>query len=208
MEQIIDLGDSGESLRILPATARRLVAATQSGQPEKVLPAFVSDAIAASETLGGLATRPRTGRDPHVQTHFVTQLTDVALLPYLADKLYGQTPALTILVERLRTEVMARAHHQPMRYCAQGTPGTGKSCSAVMLADRLDVPYVNIDAASMPDYYTASAQLLGSGRGIVGSFQAGRLEQAAKHHRGCVVEVSDIDHAPPTVRGPLADLFL
>ena len=54
----------------------------------------------------------------------------------------------------------------------------------------------------------ASAQLLGSGRGIVGSYRAGRLEEAAHHHGGVLVEVSDIDHAPPGVRSFLADLFL
>jgi ATP-dependent Clp protease ATP-binding subunit ClpA len=60
----------------------------------------------------------------------------------------------------------------------------------------------------MSDYHTAAAQLLGSGRGIVGSHQAGRLEQAAKHHTAVVVEVSDIDHAVPSVQSYMADLFL
>jgi ATP-dependent Clp protease ATP-binding subunit ClpA len=70
------------------------------------------------------------------------------------------------------------------------------------------VPHINVDAASQPDYHTASAQLLGSGRGIVGSYEAGRLEKAAKHADGAVVEISDLDHAPISVRGHLADLFL
>ena len=76
------------------------------------------------------------------------------------------------------------------------------------MARKLGIPYINIDAASIPDFYTASAQLLGSGRGIVGSYQSGRLEQAAKHHSGALVEVSDLDHAPAQVRSALADLFL
>jgi ATP-dependent Clp protease ATP-binding subunit ClpA len=76
------------------------------------------------------------------------------------------------------------------------------------LATLLGVPFINIDAASMSDYHTASAQLLGSGRGIVGSHEPGRLEQAAKHHTGAVIEVSDLDHAAPSVRSQLADLFL
>ncbi|MGA1871947.1 MAG: AAA family ATPase, partial [bacterium] len=105
-------------------------------------------------------------------------------------------------------EVLTRPLYQPIRYCAQGTPATGKSESASLLAQRLRIPYINIDAASMPDYHTAAAQLLGSGRGIVGSHQSGRLEQAAKHHTGVVVEISDLDHAPLSVRSTLADLFL
>jgi ATP-dependent Clp protease ATP-binding subunit ClpA len=60
----------------------------------------------------------------------------------------------------------------------------------------------------MPDYYTASSQLLGSGRGIVMSYQSGRLEQVARHHAGALLEVSDLDHAPANVRSVLADLFL
>jgi ATP-dependent Clp protease ATP-binding subunit ClpA len=56
--------------------------------------------------------------------------------------------------------------------------------------------------------HTASAQLLGSGRGIVGSYEAGRLEKISKHHAGAVIEVSDLDHAVPSVRSGLADLFL
>jgi len=50
--------------------------------------------------------------------------------------------------------------------------------------------------------------LLGSGRGIVGSHQSGRLEKAAKHHTGVVVEISDLDHARNDVRSSLSDLFL
>lgn len=77
-----------------------------------------------------------------------------------------------------------------------------------MLADLLDMPYVHVDAASIPDPYTAASQFFGSARGIVNSNQPGRLEKAAKHHAGAVVEVADLDHAVPTVRCVLADQFL
>ncbi len=66
-----------------------------------------------------------------------------------------------------------------------GTPGTGQ-VDAQLLARVLDVPFVVIDAASMSDAYTVTSQLLGSSRGIVNSYQPGRLEQVAKHHRGAV----------------------
>lgn len=161
-----------------------------------------------SETFGGLSPRPRGQRQPQVQERLTSVLTAPDLLDYLRAELLGQDRALEELVARLRTEAMTRPLHQPLRYCAQGTPATGKSESAVLLARRLDVPYVNIDAASMPDFHTAASQLLGSGRGIVMSHLPGRLEQVAKHHAGCVVEISDLDHAPAHVRAPLADLFL
>ena len=69
-----------------------------------------------------------------------------------------------------------------------------------------NIPYINIDAADTST--PCAAQLLGSGRGIVGSHQSGRLEQAAKHHAGAVIEVSDLDHAVPEARAAMADLFL
>gem|GEM_PF-3002385 len=101
-----------------------------------------------------------------------------------AGHIVGQDRALKQLVHRLQTECLTRPAHQPVTYCAQGTPGTGKSQSAVLIAWRLNVPFVNIDAASMPDFSTACSQLLGAGRGIVMSHQPGRIEQVANHHCG------------------------
>lgn len=196
--------------RLLPLVARRTVHRWSSAGPGRsVLAASYASALSSlSESFAGLSPRPRAQRSPAVQERFVRALTDPGLAVHLCERLLSQEEALLSLVSRLRAECLTRPPHQPLRYCAQGTPGTGKSESAALLARWLDVPYVNIDAASMSDSYTATAQLLGSGRGIVGSFQAGRLEQVARHHTGVVVEVSDIDHAPPPVRSTLADLFL
>lgn len=200
---------SGVQKRLLPMTARRGVNAWQKGCKETLSQsAFVSGAKGRSESLAGLCTRPRVKRSPHVQERFIPLLTDPGLLPYFQKHLLAQDHALEQLANRLRKEALTRPSHQPIRYCAQGTPGTGKSESAVLLAKRLGIPYINIDAASMPDYHTASSQLLGSGRGIVMSHQAGRLEQVGKHHTGVLAEVSDLDHAVPSVRAALADLFL
>jgi ATP-dependent Clp protease ATP-binding subunit ClpA len=161
-----------------------------------------------SETLAGLSPRPRVGRPPGVQDHFTRRLIDIGLPDFFKEYLLGQDDALEQVCLRLGSEVLTRPLHQPLRYCAEGTPATGKSESAVLLADWLGIPYINIDAASMPSSHTAASQLLGSGRGIVGSYQSGRLEQAAKHHAGAVIEVSDLDHAVSEVRSAMADLFL
>lgn len=206
----IDRRPMADAHRLLPFAANRLVRAWSKGHP---LPPAGADAFVATignlaETFAGLGNRPRVARSPEVQTHHVRAFTDPVLLDYLKEHLLGQDAALEQLVSRLRMEALSRPAHQPIRYCAQGTPGTGKSESAVLLARRLEIPFINIDAASMSDPHTASSQLLGSGRGIVGSHQSGRLERAAKHHRGVVVEVSDLDHATPPVRAALADLFL
>jgi len=199
-----------EQKRILPVVAKRTVHVWSRGKKGTNSPAgaFVSKVSGLSETLGGLSSRPRVKRRPDVQERFTKVLSDPALVTHLKEHLLAQDHALEQLVSRLAMETLTRPLHQPIRYCAQGTPATGKSESAVLLARRLGIPYVNIDAASMPDYHTAASQLLGSGRGIVMSYQAGRLEQVAKHHTGVLVELSDLDHAVPSVRGVLADLFL
>lgn len=196
--------------RILQAVATRCITAFTSGEsvtPE-VVSTYASDISSLKETLAGLSPRPRASRSAEVQHNYIKVMTGPGLFEYFRKHLYAQDQALLQLCERLGTEALTRPSHQPICYCAQGTPGTGKSESSILLAKALGVPHINIDAASMPDYYTASAQLLGSGRGIVGSYQSGRLEQASKCHNGVVVEVSDIDHAVDTVRSALADLFL
>lgn len=195
-------------LRVLPTVARRMVKGWMNGKTVKDAPSYALKVGSFSETLGGISPGPRAKRSAEVQQRLISTLTDPELLPYLKSELLAQDRALEQLVSRLTMECLTRPAHQPLRYCVQGTPGTGKSESAALIAERLGVPLVNIDAASIPDYYTAAAQLLGSGRGIVGSYQSGRLEQAAKHHAGVIIEVSDLDHATPAVRSALADLFL
>ena len=197
-----------EQRRVLPVLARRVVNAWASGGALATGEAFAARVSGLSETLAGLSPRPRVGRPPTIQEHFTRRLTDHALYGFFRESLLGQDQALKDVCCRLGSEVLTRPPHQPLRYCAEGTPATGKSESTVLLADWLGIPYINIDAASMPSSHTAAAQLLGSGRGIVGSHQSGRLEQAAKHHAGAVIEVSDLDHAVPEVRAAMADLFL
>ncbi|MBN2202422.1 ATP-dependent Clp protease ATP-binding subunit [bacterium] len=196
-------------VRVLSVLAQRELNLAQKGCAGFPPPgAFVAAVHGLSETFSGLAHRPRAGRLDRVQERMNAVLTRAGLADTMKTEIVAQDDAIDRLVARLRMECLTRPSHQPIRYCAQGTPATGKSQSAVVLARELDVPYINIDAASIPDFYTASAQLLGSGRGIVGSFQSGRLEQAAKHHAGALVEVSDLDHAPPHVRSAIADIFL
>lgn len=195
---------------VLPSLAACTVHARDQGPGAQAFPLSLvaTKLTGVTETLGGLSARPRAQRPPQVQSRFLRRLTDPRLEGFLRESIWGQEAALEELVARLRTQILTRPRHQCLCYCAQGTPGTGKSESAIRVAEWLGIPYVNVDAASMSDHHTASSQLLGSGRGIVHSYQAGRLEQAAKHHEGAVIEVSDLDHAHPSVRTTLADLFL
>jgi len=195
---------------VLPLLAGRAVKGWASGEtPDANTSArFASRLGGLSETLGGLSPRPRGARRPEVQERLTRGLTGPGLLEHFEQHLLGQGKALRDLTSRLAMEALTRPLHQPIRYCAQSTPGTGKSESAVLLARWLEIPYVNIDAASMPDHQMAASQLLGSGRGFVNSHRAGRLEEVGKSHLGAVVEVSDLDHASANVRSFLADLFL
>ncbi len=203
-----DLPASGR-VRVLTALVQREWNILQAGgSPPRPARDFATDIHELSETFSGLPNRPRGGRLEHVQERLNAVLTRSDLADVVKTEILAQDDAIDQLVARLRMECLTRPDHQPIRYCAQGTPATGKSQSAVLVARELGIPYINIDAASIPDFYTASAQLLGSGRGIVGSYQSGRLEQAAKHHAGALVEVSDLDHAPPQVRSAIADIFL
>ncbi len=200
-------GDSQQQ-RILPLVARKVVTDYFAGRylgPDAAN-GFADRSAALSETFAGLCVRPRAMRTAEVQAAWVRTLASPELLATFREHLLAQDRALEALSRRLTMEVLTRPLHQPLRYCAQGTPGTGKSESAQLLAQVLDVPFVVIDAASMSDAYTVTSQLLGSSRGIVNSYQPGRLEQVAKHHRGAVVEICDIDHAPPPVQSALAAL--
>lgn len=170
---------------------------------------FPSRLADAAETFSGLSPAPRARRPASVQERYTRLLSDeTAMLAFFSEQVVGQDQTLRELCRRLSAEALGRPLHQSLRFCCQGTPGTGKSASAALLARALGVPFVNIDAAGVTDQYSAGAMLLGSGRGIVMSHQPGKLEQAAKHHSGCVMEVSDLDHAPPVVRSYMADIFL
>jgi hypothetical protein len=197
-------------LQTLPRLVWQSAAAATSGRTvsEASSKAFMTRVDNLTETLGGVDHESRAGRAAEVDRRYLETLSDPKLLDFFRGSLFAQDRALAELVDRLNAEVLMRPAHQPLRYCVLGTSGNGKSESARLLSQWLRVPLVHVDAASMSDPHTASAQLLGSGRGIVGSHEPGRLEQAANHYAGAVVEVSDLDHATPSVRAHLGDLFL
>jgi Cdc48 subfamily AAA family protein len=210
-EVMASLGSrAADARRLLPIVARQAVAARQRshGAGGGSVGKYVESVGRCHETLTGLNVRSSVSRKEAIQERFARTVADPDLAAFLKERLLGQDSAIDKLVAHLQTETLARPMHQPLRWCAQGTPGTGKTESAILIAERMGIDYMNIDAASMPTFYTATSQLLGSARGIVGSHQAGRLEQAAKHHEGVLIELSDIDHTSPSVRGFLADLFL
>lgn len=194
-----------DAKKLLPRIAVKIL---KENITEEDTAAFVKRLTGYTETFGAIGVRPTRPRSAEVQRRFQQGIIDPGFEAYLKKRLFGQDAALDAYRERLREEVLTRALHQPLVVAFQGTPGTGKSECLALTAAYLGLPHVVIDVASIPDTYTGTAQLLGSGRGIVGSYQAGRLEQVARHHLGAVVEIADIDHALPSVRSSIGDLFL
>jgi ATP-dependent Clp protease ATP-binding subunit ClpA len=121
-------------------------------------------------------------------------------------RILGQEKPLRAMSDKLESDALVARPHQPLRLLMEGQPGVGKSESAKVLAEHLGIPLVTIDAASLSDPHTAYSQLLGSGRGIVMSYKAGRLEDAVR--QPSVIEIADLDHANPSVRSTLAEMFL
>ena len=201
---------SASRKRVLAMTSARAVDLEARGHACRAegLSAYARELCGLSETLGGLDASPSVDRDHHVARKYTEVLTHPGLAERLGEEVLGQDRALAELSEHLAAEALVRPAHQPIRMCLQGPSASGKSESAAKLARLLGIPHVNIDAASMPDPHTAISQILGSGRGIVQSHQAGRLEQAAKQHTGALVEISDVDHALPSVRTVMNDLLL
>ncbi len=198
----------GIALRLVQQTVQRVIEGRVNPGTPADAKSFARNLAGCSETFGGIAKRARVQRPDAIQQHLQKRLTDPGLIPFLKSRLLGQDQAIEEQVGKLVLQVLTCPVHQPLRVGAVGASGTGKSEMASLLAAWLDMPFMNIDCASMPDHHTALAQLLGSGRGIIDSDQAGRLEQLAKNFNGAVVEISDADHAAPSVRGPITDVFL
>lgn len=196
--------------RLLPKLVAQLLGNPSRGTAGALasLTSFRDQLRRPTETLSGLGNRSKNERAPHVQEHFLQVLDDPGLLEYFNSRILGQDRALEQLITRLLDKVSTFSLHEPLCYLAEGTTGTGKSESARLLAKALGIPLKSIDAASMADYYSANAKLRGSGRGIVGSYESGVLEKAAKDHLGVVVEVRDLDHTPAHIRKNLAAEFL
>ena len=196
--------------RLIPKLAARVLGDRSRGltSASVSLPPFRNQLQEPTETLSGLGRRPASARAPHVQEHFFQTLSDPGLLEFFKSRILGQDRALEQMITKLLDMVSLGKRYEPLCYLAEGTTGTGKSESARLLARALRIPLKSIDTASIADHYSANAKLRGSGRGIVGSYESGVLEKAAKDHLGVVVEVRDLDHAPTHIRKNLAADFL
>jgi hypothetical protein len=196
-----------ERERLLSSVVRREILLQQSGAGSYMsTDSFATNLASQRETFSGLTNTTIARRSDHVREQMIETFCNPGFEDYLNGKILSQEKAIMQLVARLRQEALTRPDHQPVRCLLEGTPATGKSQASLLIAEQLGWPHMTIDCGSIPDHYTFSSQLLGSGRGIVASNQPGRLEIAAKQQ--AIVEISDLDHAPPQIRAAIGDLFL
>lgn len=211
--------DTLNELSELPGAQRKRLAmiATQvvlsgrgnSGGISRARRSEVTKSLAGrTATLSGLGATPDARRSALVDAHFNERLTHPDLRAFLLDRLLGQDEAVHRLVEHLGTEALTRDWAQPIRWLAVGPPATGKSDSAMAIAEWLGLPHVPVDLGKAADVHSVLGALIGAARGIVNSFEAGLLEKAGREPRGCVMEWSDVDHANPAIRAKLLDILL
>jgi len=195
---------NAEQYRILPMLTRRLVAAQKHQQPNFNLPEYVCQIQGQTESLGGLGASSRKRRPIQVQQNF-KHLLEPGFMTYVNQYIFGQEAAIQEAVQRLNVGIQCHLDTPP---CALfiGPPGSGKTQFSELMGEFLNIDYRRIDAASKDS--TGINSLLSSGTGYVGSNKPGTLEKACKNHGGTILEISDLDHARPSVRSALADLFL
>ena len=160
------------------------------------------------ESFRGIKRVNTQRRNPDLQELLYNALVRGDIMKYIRSRLVGQENAIELTIKRLQRMIRFSSTGKPLQLLFQGIPGVGKSELSKCLADYLQIPIVSISAASSTSLHEAKSMLLGSGRGYVQSYLPGKLEVVAKTSPGCVLEVADLDHAPPEVRGFYADTFL
>jgi len=167
---------------------------------------LAQDLTARSDTFGTCDEAPAAPRPAHVDRHLQQHLGRIDLKDLLASKILGQEAAVAELAERLWEQVIATPDTQPLRLMLAGPVGTGKSMVAKLIADLLHWLHYYIDATAFDSPHAVMTSLAGASPGVVNSYDDGVLARIARSP--AVVEVADLDHAQPGVRGALCDFFL
>jgi hypothetical protein len=175
---------------------------------EQVVRQCLERVLTQERCLGGLKDQAERVRGQRVQDRLLGVLSDAAVMAEHKERVIGQERAIEELHGRLVSQLLCRSRHRPLVVLLEGPPGVGKSASVEFLARSFSMPLLYVDAAAIGSYHQAHSMLLGSGRGIVNSYQPGLLEEACRTDTGAVIEVADLDHIPDETRRAVADLFL
>lgn len=127
------------------------------------------------------------------QTHLL------ALEQQLAQRVIGQTSALTALAQRLRAAKTGLTHeHAPLGvFLLVGTSGVGKTETALALADSLfggEKSLITLNFSEYQEAHTVS-QLKGSPPGYVGYGKGGVLTEAVRQRPYSVVLLDEVEKA-------------
>ena len=195
----IKYADAGQVVPLISALLK-----DEERDPDKFLDLLKSQ----KESFRGVNQVNGQRRNPDLQKLLYNALINGDFREYIRSRLVGQEMAIELTIRRLQRMIRFGSTGKPLQLLFQGIPGVGKSELTKCLADYLQVPIVSISAASSTSLHEAKSMLLGSGRGYVQSYLPGKLEMVAKTNPGCVLEIADLDHTAPDVRGYYADTFL
>jgi hypothetical protein len=184
--------------------------AAEHGPGDPGLPDLLSelarDLVGRRETFGTCSEAPAKPRASALQKHLMERLQGTQLEVALRHRIIGQDQAVTEVARRVWEEAICRPLKEPLRLFLAGPVGTGKSLAAKCVAEQLEWDYHYLDAASFDSSHAVMTSLAGASPGIVNSYNDGVLAKIAR--RPSVVEVADLDHAQPGVKGTLCDFFL
>lgn len=169
---------------------------------------YLNNLLNKNESFRGLPVHVQQKRNKGLQEKLLEGMRSGKLKDFLNTNLIGQEEAIESLVEKLWSELLSRPMYQPVQMLIQGTSGIGKSEASRLIAKYLNINHISIDTASFQSHHEASSMLLGSGRGIVQSYLPGKLELAANHHNGCLIEIADLDHCIRNMAGYFSDLWM
>jgi len=170
------------------------------------LASLAQDLAGRRDTFGTCEEAPASPRQPDVCRLLRRRLGGPELENLLRVRILGQDDAISELTKRIWQEAICRPGTEPLRLMLAGPVGTGKSIAAKRIAQVLGWPYHYIDAASFDSEHAVMTSLAGASPGIVNSYNDGVLAKISR--RPSVVEVADLDHAQPAVRGALCEFFL
>ncbi|MBT3934545.1 MAG: ATP-dependent Clp protease ATP-binding subunit [Bacteroidetes bacterium] len=129
------------------------------------------------------------------------------LYTFLCKSIIGQEDPINKVISRIQTEAITTSN-TPISILLESQPGAGKTLTTKHLAKFLGIPRININASAFASFMDFRSGLLGSSFGLVGSYKSGLLEDISNAIQGCLVEISDIDHAPQHLRSQICDFFL
>jgi len=198
-----------EAVRLAHTVVSAAVGACAGGgDPDTEIARQVAVLKGREETLGGLESRYRQERSPRLQERLEQTFLEDATLDRLKNVIIGQDRALDAIFARVRAALELGDPHKPIAVLLEGPPAVGKSETVRYLAETMGIPMLYIDGGSLTSHHQVRTALLGSDRGVVGSFEPGKLEKACRSFMGAFVEFADLDHVNQDARAQAADLCM